>query len=88
MTTFEALMTLSQIVIRQRGQWHGGATAYDDIDLAVNNCADLLPQGTRILCDMAVAELKRRAGGLHCHVWAATDNWLIDRCTVCCEERA
>ncbi len=63
MTTFEALVSMSQTVLRQRGQWQGGATAYDDIDLVVNQCADLLPEPTRNLCDMAIAELKRRAGG-------------------------
>lgn len=62
MTTFEALVSMSQMVLRQRGQWHGGATAFDDIDLAVNQCSDLLPAGSRQLCDMAVAELKRRSG--------------------------
>lgn len=62
MTTFEALVSISQTVIRSRGQWQGGATAHDDIDLAVNQCADLLPDVTRELCEMAISELKRRAG--------------------------
>lgn len=62
MTTFEALVSLAQIVLKHRGEWQGAATSHDDIDWAVNRCADLLPQGTRQLCDMAVAELKRRAG--------------------------
>lgn len=61
MTTFEALVNMAMIVLRQRGQWQGGATAYDDIDRAVNECSDLLPEGSRNLCDMAVAELKRRS---------------------------
>ena len=62
MTTFEAIVSMAMLVLRQRGQWHGGATAYADIDLAVNQCSDLLPEGSRNLCDMAVAELKRRSG--------------------------
>jgi hypothetical protein len=62
MTTFEALVSISTIVIRQRGQWQGGATAHDDIDLAVNQCSDLLPEGSRQLCEMAIAEIKRTAG--------------------------
>ncbi len=61
-TTFDALVSMSLLVLRQRGQWQGGATAYDDIDRAVNQCSDLLPAGSRTLCDMAVAELKRRCG--------------------------
>lgn len=64
MTTFEAIVSMAQIVLRHRGQWHAGATAYDDIDLAVNQCADLLPEGTRNLCEMAILELKRRAGSV------------------------
>lgn len=59
MTTFEALTSMAQVVLRARGQWHAGATAHDDIDLAVNQCADLLPEGSRALCEMAIAELKR-----------------------------
>lgn len=62
MTTFEAIVSMSLTVLRQRGQWHGGATAHNDIDLAVNQCADLLPDGSRQLCEMAITEVKRRAG--------------------------
>lgn len=62
MTTYEALVSMSMLLLRQRGQWQGGATAYADIDFAVNRCSDLLPDGSRELCDMAVAELKRRSG--------------------------
>lgn len=62
MTTFEALVSMSLLLLRQRGQWQAEATSHDDIDLAVNNCADVLPAGSRQLCDMAVSELKRRAG--------------------------
>ena len=59
MTTFEALVSMAKIVLRQRGQWQAGATAHDEIDLAVNQCSDLLPEGSRQLCEMAIAEIKR-----------------------------
>lgn len=62
MTKFDALVSMALCVLRQRGQWQGGATAFSDIDLAVNQCSDLLPDPTREMCDMAVAELKRRSG--------------------------
>lgn len=62
MTALEAIVSMSMIVLRKRGQWHGGATAHDDIDLAVNQCSDLLPNPTRERCEMAIAELKRRGG--------------------------
>ena len=65
MTTFEALVSISQTVIRARGQWQGPATSHNDIDLAVNQCSDLLPDGTRQLCEMAITEIKRRAGYEH-----------------------
>lgn len=61
-TPFEALVSMAMLVLRQRGQWQGGATAFDDIDLAVNQCSDLLPGGSSSLCDSVVAELKRRSG--------------------------
>lgn len=62
MTTFEALVSIAQTVLRQRGQWYGPATAHDNIDLAVNQCSDLLPDSTRLLCEMAITEIKRRCG--------------------------
>lgn len=62
MTHIDALVSMAQTVLRFRQQWHGPATAHADIDLAVNQCSDLLPNGTRELCESAITELKRRAG--------------------------
>lgn len=67
MTTFDALVNLAQITLRARGQWQAGATAYTDIDRAVNQCADLLrgddmPDLVSLdVIKAAIAELKRRA---------------------------
>lgn len=57
----EALVTMAQTLLRVRGEWHGGATAFADIELAVSNVADLVPDATlnQKLC--AIREIKRRA---------------------------
>lgn len=62
MTHLDAVVSMAQVVLRSRGQWQFGATAHRDIDLAVNQCSDLLPGGTRELCEAAISELRRRAG--------------------------
>jgi hypothetical protein len=66
MTTFRALVSMAQTVLRVRGQWHGGATAYADIERAVSDCAEAI-RGDEwrdlITLDQiksAIAELKRR----------------------------
>jgi hypothetical protein len=64
MTTFEALVSMSQTLLRARGEWHGPATSHEDIDCAVNGIADLMQNGSRQLCEMAVSELKQRSGYL------------------------
>lgn len=60
---FDALVTVAQITLRMRKQWHGGATAFADIDAVVNECSDLLfrAAGRRELCEAAIAELKLRS---------------------------
>jgi hypothetical protein len=71
MTTFEALVSMSVLTLRTRGQWQGGATAYADIDAAVNGCADLLrgddmPELVSLgLIEMAISEICRRAAIIH-----------------------
>ena len=72
MTRFEAIVSIAQIVLRHRGQWHVGATAFADIDTAVNEASDLLGDGTRAMCEAAISELKLRstpssAECPHCH---------------------
>jgi hypothetical protein len=62
MTTFETLVSISQTALRARGEWHGPATAHGDMDWVVNRVAEILPDQTRELSEMAIAELKRRAG--------------------------
>ena len=66
MTTFRALVSMAQTVLRVRGQWHGGATAYADTERAVSDCAEAI-RGDEwrdlITLDQiksAIAELKRR----------------------------
>jgi len=66
MTTFRALVSMAQTVLRVRGQWHGGATAYADIERAVSDCAEAIRGDEwRDLISLdqiksAIAELKRR----------------------------
>ena len=62
MTTLEALVSMSQTLLRARGEWQGGATAYADMDWAVNRINDLRPEPKKFLCEMAITELTRRAG--------------------------
>lgn len=38
--------------------------------------------------DEVAAYQAKKAEGYHVHNWCPTDNWLIDRCSVCGEERA
>lgn len=60
-TPVEAIVSMAQIVLRVRKEWHAGATAHDDIDRACNNVADLLPGITVDMLHAAIAELKRRS---------------------------
>jgi hypothetical protein len=68
MTDLEALVTISQTVLRTRGEWC--VTGIDeilrrDIRNVVNDCAKLLRLSadyTETLEGMAVRELERRAG--------------------------
>jgi hypothetical protein len=68
MTTFEALVSISLMVLRHRGQWHGGATAFADIEVAVSDSmaairGDHWPNLVTLHdALMAIGELKRRAG--------------------------
>ncbi len=68
MTTFEALVSISQTLLRARGEWQGNATAHADIDRAVNQAADLIRGDDRPdlvtldLIKMTIAELRRRGG--------------------------
>ena len=62
MTHLEALVCMSQTVLRARNEWHGTATIEENIDRAVYQCSDLLFDGSRELCDAAIAELSRRTG--------------------------
>ena len=67
MTTFRALVSMAQTVLRVRGQWHGGATAYADIERAVSDCAEAIRGDewrdlvTLNQINAAIAELKLRA---------------------------
>jgi imidazolonepropionase-like amidohydrolase len=65
MTQFEALVSIAQTMLRMRGQWHAnGATAFADINLAVEQAADLLDNIEAIGHDTIAAakrELKQRA---------------------------
>ena len=66
MTTFDALVSTAQTVLRVRGEWQQGATAHNDIVIAVYRCAEAM-QGdgqlavTRDIRQAAIAELKLRA---------------------------
>jgi hypothetical protein len=67
MTTFDALVSMAQLVLRARGEWQMGATAYADIERAVSDCAEAI-RGDEwrdlIMLDQiksAIAELKLRA---------------------------
>lgn len=68
MTTFDALVSISQMVLRARNQWHGGTTSHANIDAAVNACADVVRGDDMIglitfeQINLAIAELKIRAG--------------------------
>ena len=64
LTAFDALVSMAQTVLRVRGDWQQGATAFTDIDRAVNNVADLMPlrMVSRDMCEAAIAEIKRRCG--------------------------
>jgi hypothetical protein len=69
MTQFEALVSMAQTVLRARGEWHQGATAHDDIVVAVYDCANAIRGGTDIagpdvsrdVRQAAIRELKLRA---------------------------
>ena len=61
-TPFEAIVSIARIILRHRGQWQGPATAHADIDLAVNQASDLIPNPSATRCDLAILELKRCAG--------------------------
>lgn len=51
-------------LLRIRNEWHGGATAYADINAMVNACHDIIgnPGHTRENVMLAAVELRRRAG--------------------------
>jgi hypothetical protein len=68
MTPFDALLNMSQLTLRARGEWQRSATGHDDIDRAVNNCADLLRRDdmpdlvSLAMIEAAIRELKLRCG--------------------------
>jgi hypothetical protein len=42
MTPFNTLVSMAILTLRARGEWQRSATSHDEIDRAVNQCADLL----------------------------------------------
>jgi hypothetical protein len=75
MTTFDALVSMSQMMLRARGEWQQGATSFlaielaanqMAIELAANQIADLMRDGDpdlvpKSMLVAAIRELKRRA---------------------------
>lgn len=67
MTTFEALVSVSQTLLRVNGRWCVDGineTMRRDISATVNDVSRLLRDGDRdasALIEMAIAELERRA---------------------------
>jgi hypothetical protein len=66
MTTFDALVSMAQMMLRARGEWQQGATSFLAIELAANQIADLMRDGDpdlvpKSLLVAAISELKRRA---------------------------
>lgn len=68
MNTFEALVNIAQMRLRARGDWQRSATAYADIDMAVNGAADLMrgndmPDLVSLgMIESAISEIKQRLG--------------------------
>ncbi len=68
MTTFETLVNMAQLTLRARGEWQRSATSHDEIDRAVNQCADLLRGDdmrdlvTLKMIETAIKEIKVRCG--------------------------
>jgi hypothetical protein len=68
MTTFEALVNMSQLTLRARGEWQRSVTGHDEIDRTVNQCADLLRGDdmpdlvTLTMIEAAIVEIKIRCG--------------------------
>lgn len=70
MTTLEALVSMSQMVLRARGEWFvNGATSYADIRAAVRGVAEIMNREPHCfggelappaLIEMAFSELVRR----------------------------
>lgn len=60
MTRHEALTSMAQTLLRMRGEWQRSVTSNDEIDLAVNQISDMLPNPSREACEAAVSELRRR----------------------------
>jgi hypothetical protein len=67
MATFDGLVSIARVILRQRNQWHMGATAFADIERAVSDSAEAI-RGEEfrdlVTLDMihaAIAELKRCA---------------------------
>ena len=67
LSTFQGLTSMAQTVLKARGQWHMGATAYADIERAVSDCAEAIRGDewrdlvTLNQINAAIAELKLRA---------------------------
>jgi hypothetical protein len=61
MTTFDAIVSIAQTLLRVKGEWQGGATAYADIDRRVSNACLLIGTEANPFRDAATAELRRRA---------------------------
>ena len=61
MNKFEAIVSIAQTLLRVKNQWHGGATAFEDIDRAVAQACQLIPGDSDEASNAARTELRRRA---------------------------
>jgi hypothetical protein len=68
MTPFNALVSMAILTLRTRGEWQRSATSHEEIDRAVNQCADLLRGDdmpdliTLVHIEAAIIEIKLRCG--------------------------
>ncbi len=60
MTTFQHVCSMTEQLLRARGEWFGPTTSHERIDWAVSNIQDLISGGN--VFGIAVAEVKRRSG--------------------------
>jgi hypothetical protein len=68
MTPFNTLVSMAILTLRARGEWQRSATSHEEIDRAVNQCADLLRGGdmpdliTLAHIESAIVEIVLRLG--------------------------